>query len=140
MSNINNKQDGFSTVELLVTVVTIGIIFSAFITTFTTIQNINKKASDIQKANIIAFEKLQQYENTEFADLPNSSQDGVWEEIEDFSDEIPGSVQPPRVGKIYVNTSSPTLKQIGVEVEYGDTATKQKISYVTFIQASGVGR
>lgn len=140
MSTNNSKSGGFATVELLVTIIIIGLIFGSFITTFNTISNINKKARDIQNANIIAFEKLQNYENTDFGSLPNSSVNGTWDEIEDFSDEVPESVESPRVAKAYVNTSSNTLKQIGVQVEFGSGGSKQTITYVTYIQKNGVGR
>lgn len=140
MSTNDRRSSGFATVELLVTIIVIGVVFGAFITTFNTIQNINKKARDIQNANIVAFEKLQNYENTDFNSLPNSSVNGSWDEIEDFSSEIPDSVDSPRVGKAYVNTTSDTLKQVGVQVEFGVGGNKQTITYVTYIQKNGVGR
>lgn len=130
---------GFATVELLVTIVTIGLIFGAFITTFTTIQNINKKSRDIQKANTIAFEKTQTYENTDFNDLPDTIPPGTLQEVEDFSDEIPRTVQPPREGKVFINTVSPTLKHVVVRVQFGGDSG-QIIQYVNFIQQNGVGR
>ncbi len=136
----NRRSDGFATVELLVTIIIIGLVFGSFITTFNTISNINKKARDIQKSNVIAFEKLQKYENTDFGSLPNSSINGTWDEIEDFSNEIPDTVESPRVGKAYVNTNSNTLKQIGVQVEFGSGGSKQTITYVTYVQKNGVGR
>lgn len=140
MRTIKVKSSGFATVELLVTIIIIGLVLGAFITTYNTIQNINKKTRDIQKSNIIAFEKLQKYENTDFANLPNSTTNGSWDEIEDFSSEIPKTVDSPRVGKAYVNTSSNTLKQIGIQVEFGSGSSKQIITYVTYIQKNGVGR
>lgn len=140
MRIIKTRSSGFATVELLVTIIIIGLVLSAFITTYNTIQNINKKARDIQKSNIVAFEKLQKYENTDYSSLPNSSVNGAWDEIEDFSSEIPDTVDSPRVGKAYVSTSSNTLKQIGVQVEFGSGSSKQTITYVTYIQKHGVGR
>lgn len=140
MSVINKESKGFATVELIVTIITIGIILGAFVTTFTTIQNINKKSRDIQQSNIVAFEKTQQYENTDFEDIPSSTSIGVPEEIEDFTDELPSSVANPKTAKVYVNSVSPTLKQVIVDVKYGESSTEQTIQYVDFIQRNGVGR
>lgn len=140
MSIKNKKTKGFATVELLVTIVTIGIILGAFVTTFTTIQNINKKSRDIQRTNIVAFEKTQQYENTDFENIPGSTSPGVPEEIEDFTDELPSSIASPKSAKVYVNSVSPTLKQVIVDVKYGASSTEQTIQYVDFIQRNGVGR
>jgi len=139
--SINKKiSEGFATVELLVTIVTIGIILGAFVTTFTTIQNINKKSRDIQQSNIVAFEKTQQYENTDFEDIPSSTSIGAPEEIEDFTDELPSSIASPKSAKVYVNSVSPTLKQIIIDVKYGESSAEQTIQYVDFIQRNGVGR
>lgn len=138
--SVLRAKAGFATVELLVTLIVIGIIFGSFITTFVAIQNINKKASDIQVANSLAFEKVQEYENTSFSNLAATSPDGTLVEVEDFSDSLPGSLKSPRVGKVYVNTVSPTLKHIVVSVEYGSNPTKQDIQYATFIQRNGLGQ
>lgn len=131
---------GFATVELLVTLVTIGIIFGAFMTTFITIQNINKKARDIQTSNTIAFEKTQEYENKLFDTIPSTTPSGTLVEVEDFSGQIPTTIGGPRVGKVYVNSVSPTLKHVVISVEFGEDPLKQTIQYATFIQRHGVGQ
>lgn len=140
MSTNIHSDRGFAIVELLVTIVTIGIIFSAFMTTFTTIQTINKKASDVQKANSLAFEKTQTYENKSFSSIPVFTPYGTLNEVEDFSNQIPSTVHPPRLGKVYVSTISPTLKQVIVWLEYGQGNAKQTIQYSNLIQRNGVGR
>lgn len=147
MSNIKATQQtrqlrsgGFATVELIVTLIVIGIIFSAFITTFVTIQNINKKARDIHTANTVAFEKMQTYESLNFQDLPNASEAGTLEEIEDFRDEVEDSLPNPNTAKVYVNDVSPTLKQVVVTVEFGEDPTRQILQYATFIQRQGLGQ
>lgn len=140
MIRINRSNNGFATVELLVTLVTIGIIFGAFMTTFVTIQNINKKARDIQKSNTIAFEKTQEYENKLFDNIPNTVPAGTLVEVEDFSASVPDSIPAPRIGKVYVNSVSPTLKHVVISVEFGEDPLKQEIQYATFIQRHGVGQ
>ncbi len=136
----NKTRAGFATVELLVILIVIGIVFSAFVTTFVAIQNINKKASDVQTANALAFEKVQQYENTLFSSLSDTTPSGTLVEVEDFSADLPTALQTPRVGKVYINTVSPTLKHIVVSIEYGQGGTKQDIQYATFIQRNGLGQ
>ena len=143
MQTVPNKKvrsAGFATVELLVTIVVIGLVFGAFITTFTTIQNINKKASDMQQANAVAYEKTQEYENKLYTDIPVSSTAFTLEEIEDFSNEIPSTVHAPRSAKVYANSITPTIKQIIVWVEYNSGSQKQTIQYSNLIQRNGIGR
>jgi type II secretory pathway pseudopilin PulG len=134
------KSWGFSTVELLVTLIAISIVFGAFTTTFVTIQGINKQTNDVQAANNALFQKLQEYENTLFTSLPVTIPQGSLEEVEDFSDELSNTLPEPRVGKVYINSVSPTLKHVVVSVEYGPDATKQNFQHATFIQRDGFGQ
>jgi hypothetical protein len=134
------NQDGFFIAELLVTIVTAGLIFGAFMTIFTTIQAINKKSRDIQQANTVAFAKSQEYENKNFADIPTMDPIGSLNEVEDFSTDIPETVHSPRVAKVFVNSISPTLKHLVIRVEFDEGPAKQTIQYVDFIQRYGVGR
>lgn len=131
---------GFSTVELLVTLMTVGILFSAFVTTFVSIQNINKKSHDMQTANTAAFSKMQSYENTLYTNLADTTPTGELQEVEDFSDELNETLRTPRVGKVYINTVSPTLKHVVVSVEYGSGNGQQIVQYATFIQRNGVSQ
>ena len=133
-------SSGFAVVELLITLIIIGVAFGAFMVTFTTIQNINKKALDINKANTQAFAKLQDYENQNFTSLPTTTPTGSLQEVEDFSSSLPTTFQKPRTGKVYVNTISPTLKQVVVSIEFGSGGDKRIIQYADFIQRNGLGR
>lgn len=137
---VRDTEGGFSVVELLITLVVIGIIFGAFMTTFTSIQNINKRALDINSANVTAFAKLEEYENKAFTSLPTTSPTGTLQQVEDFSSTLNTKLAAPRVGRVYVNTISPTLKQVVVTVEFGSGSGRGILQYATFIQKNGLGR
>ncbi len=134
------SYDGFSIVELLITLVVIGVAFGAFLTTFTTIQNINKKTTDIQAANALAFAKIQEYENKNFTSLPATTPTGSLQQVENFSASLPSYLQSPRSGIVYVNTVSATLKQVVVDIKFGSGATERQIQYANFVQKNGLGR
>jgi prepilin-type N-terminal cleavage/methylation domain-containing protein len=136
----SKNQAGFSIVELLVTLVIIGTTFSAFMVTFTTIQSTNKKSLDISQSNNIAFQKIQQYENTIFTSLPNTSPIGSLQMVEDFSSELPSSLESPRVGQVFISTQSSTLKQIVVNITFGSGEGQRQIEYASLIQNNGLGR
>jgi len=140
MSMLKSSEEGFSIVELLITLIVIGVTFGAFLTIFTNIQNINKKATDINTANALAFAKVQQYENTAYTSLPVTAPSGTLVEIEDFSGSLPTTLQSPRVGKVYMNSMSTTLKHVVVSIEFGDGSAKRTIQYANFIQKNGLGR
>ncbi len=133
-------DDGFSIVELLITLIIIGVAFGAFITTFTTIQTIHKKAIDINQANSLAFAKIQEYENKNYDTLPATTPLGSLEEVEDFSPSLPVTLESPRIGKVYVNTVSDSLKHIVVNIQFGSGPSQRTIQYGNFIQKNGLGR
>jgi prepilin-type N-terminal cleavage/methylation domain-containing protein len=140
MKKLGSNSNGFSIVELLITLIIIGVAFGAFMVSFTTIQNINKKALDIAKANSLAFGKMEEYENKLFTALPSTTPTGTLVQVEDFSNSLPSSFESPRSGKVYVNTVSNTLKQVVITVEFGSGSSKRTIQYANFIQKNGLGR
>jgi type II secretory pathway pseudopilin PulG len=140
MSALQDESDGFAVVELLITLIIIGVAFGAFLITFTTIQNINKKALDINRANSVAFEKVQFYENMNYTSLPATTPTGTLVEVEDFSTSLSKTLEAPRVGKVYINTLSSSLKQVVVTIEFGSGADKRIVQYGDFIQKNGLGR
>ncbi len=133
-------EDGFSVVELLITLIIIGIFFGSFTLAFTSIQGINKKANDVIDANQIAFSKMQEYENKSFTSITTTTPIGSLVEVENFSSSLPTKLEAPRTGKVYVNTLSPTLKQVIITVEFGSGSAIRRVQYGNFIQAQGIGR
>lgn len=140
MLSLRDKSEGFSIVELLITLIIIGVAFGAFMLTFTTIQNINKKSLDVAGANSMAFAKMEEYENKAFNTIPNTTPTGTLVEVEDFSNSLSSKLEKPRVGKVYVNTVSGTLKQVVVKIEFGSGDSIRRIQYANFIQTNGLGR
>lgn len=140
MDENSHRESGFSIVELLITLVVIGVAFGAFIVTYTSIQNISKKAIDISSANSLAFAKMQEYENKTFTSLPVTSPAGTLVEVEDFSSTLPTSFEKPRSAKVYINTMSGNLKHVVVTIRFGSGPSERKIEYGNFIQRNGLGR
>ena len=138
MKKVGDK--GFSVVELLVTLIVIGIAFMSFTVTFAGLENISKKGTDIALANQHAFGKLQEYENLNYSNLPATVPTGTLQEVEDFSASLPGVLETPRVGKVYINTQSGSLKQVVVRITFGSGEAQRFLEFVTFIQKNGLGR
>lgn len=124
--------------------IVVGIVFIAFTTTFAGVMNISKKGNDVALASQVAFAKLQEYENLNYNNLPTTSPTGtlvlINPDSNNFSASIPSNLESPRSGQIYVNTVSPTLKQVLVRVTFGSGSTQKLIEYTTFIQKQGLGR
>jgi type II secretory pathway pseudopilin PulG len=140
MKSTPRDEYGFSVVELLITLIVIGVVFGAFVTTFTSIQNINKKSIDINTVNVLAYAKLQEYENKNFASLPTTTPQGSLQQVEDFGASLPTTLEGPRSATVYVNTVSSTLKQVVVNIQFGSGPSQRQIQYGDFIQKNGLGR
>lgn len=130
----------FTVVELLITLLVVSAVFLAFTTAFMSVENISKKGSDIAMASQHAYTKLEQYEGTQYGSLPTTTPTGNLQQVEDFSSSLPSTLASPRSGKVYVNTVSPTLKQVLVRVTFGSGLSQGSLEYVTFIQQHGLGR
>ncbi len=139
-TKLRKSSSGFTVVELLITLGIILSVFGAFIIAFTTIQSINKKALDIVSANTAAFSKIEEYENKNYTSLPLTTPAGSLLEVEDFSSTLPPTLKSPRVGKVYINSVSGTLKHVVVTVTYGSGTDLRTLQYSSFIQKNGVGR
>jgi prepilin-type N-terminal cleavage/methylation domain-containing protein len=135
-----HRNRGFTVIELLITLLVVGIVFLSFTTTFAAVSNISQKGSDIALASQAAFGKLQEYENLNYNSLPNTTPTGSLQQVEDFSASVPSNLESPRSGLVYINTSSNTLKQVVVRVTFGSGPTQRYIEYTTFIQKQGLGR
>jgi Tfp pilus assembly protein PilE len=134
--SMNSK--GFTAVELLIILVVLTIVFTSFSSSFSTIQTINKQASDVAVANQLAFAKVQQYENEPYSSLPATSPSGTLVQVEDFSSSLPAALQAPRTGLVYINSVSATLKQVVVKVQYGAAPHQHLLEYADFIQKNGI--
>lgn len=140
MSRLAKDQQGFSIVELLITLIVISVAFGAFMVTFTSIQGINKIALDVNAANQAGYAKLQEYENKDFTNLPSTSPSGTLVQVEDFTSSLNTTIVGPRSGIVYVNSISPTLKQVVVSVKFGTGTAQRDIEFASLIQKNGLGR
>lgn len=136
---MNKNQLGFSAVELLITLIVVGVVFLSFTTTYAGLLNLTKKGTDIATASQLAFAKLQEFENDNYNNLPAGG-DGSLVSVDDFSSSLPAVLEAPRTGNVYINSVSPTLKQVVVRVSFGSGPAERFIEYTTFIQKHGVGR
>lgn len=135
---MTKTQNGFTVVELLVTLFVVAGTFITIATTYAMLTRLADKTQDFLAANSIAHQKLQQFENEEFAYIPSGPEDTPYEF--DFADELPATLTGPREGKVFITAQTPTLKYVFVRVTYYSTGAKQVLEYGSYIQQGGLGR
>lgn len=140
MKWLRQSQDGFSAIEMLVTILIIGLVFSTAVTSFNTFNSISTKSRQISTANTAAYSKLQDYENRSFANIPSPGAGGSFAQVENFGSSIPTFLPSPRTGTVQVRSVSSSLKQVVVTLTYGQDSNRRTFEYSTYIQQTGVGR
>ncbi|HEX9594639.1 MAG TPA: hypothetical protein VF996_00695 [Candidatus Saccharimonadales bacterium] len=136
-SNTVGVSSGFTIPELLTTLFVLTVAFFSFSTLYLTIRSVTERTSDFLIANTEAFAKVQEYENLSYTDIPVGSAPGY--EVEDFSGELSSELLEP-FGQVRVQSISPTLKYLEVEVEFLNGTSNREIIYADYIHIGGVGR
>lgn len=135
---MTKTQTGFTVVELMVTLFVVASTFIVIATTYSMVARLTDKSQDFLTANSIAHQKLQEYENEEFTNIPSGPVETPFEN--DFSSELPASLTGPREGKVFITAQTPTLKYVFVRVAYYSTGSKQILEYGSYIQQGGLSR
>jgi Tfp pilus assembly protein PilE len=130
---------GFTTVELLSTLIIAGMFLAIFYNLYITADAVSTRSARLVAANEVTYRKLQQYENKDFQDI--STPGGTTPtQIEDFVSEMSSNLPTPVTSVVNSALLTPTLKAVNVKTTYGTGGGQQIIEYTTYIQESGVGR
>lgn len=130
---------GFTTVELLATLIIAGTFVVVFYQLYATADVVATRSSMLARANDITYRKLQQYENTSFRTIPTPGGTTA-AEVEDFTGELPDNMREGASAVVNTALLTPTLKAVNVKTTYGVNGDQRIIEYTAYIQESGVGR
>jgi type II secretory pathway pseudopilin PulG len=127
------NQSGFTFLELVSAAAFIGVAFLAVIQIFMAITGINRQARNITDAKQIAQEKIEEYRNSAYIDIPLGTP------AVDFTSELPDTFENPRSAVINVTQVETGLKKIDVNISYKDGPTKN-IQLSTYVTEEGINR
>lgn len=130
------QTDGFSVVELAITLAVAAVAVILITSLYSTASRLVDRNDDLLAANQAAYVKLQEVENKSFDDIIPSPTPT------DFSSELPQSLPIPREAKLYISSqnASLSLKYIFVRVKYGPADNQHVVEYGDFVQKGGLGR
>lgn len=131
-------QRGFTTVELLTTLVIAAMFLAVFYQVYVAADVVATRARHLAVVNEAAYRKLQQYENSSFRSIttPGGTSPA---QVEDFAADIPSTVPGPVTATVNTALLTPTLKAVNVRVAFGENG-ERIVEYTVYIQESGVGR
>lgn len=135
----STKQAGFSTVELLSTLLIAAMFLAIFYQVYVTADGVATRSGHLSSANEVTYGKLQEYENRNFL-LITTPGGTTPTQVEDFAASLPSDLPKPVTGTVSTAQLTPTLKAVDVKATYGSGGGQQVIEFTTYIQESGVGR
>lgn len=131
MVTMENKQRGFTLVEMLVSLTLFAILIPALTLGVSTLTQLNNRARDLTLISIVAENKIESLRSVGY----NSVAVGTT----DFSNELPQELASPKSASFTVTQNAGT-KTIDVTVSYTDYRRLSTIRYKSLISETGVGQ
>lgn len=124
--------NGFTIVELLVTISLVAISVPAIAAMVSTIGGVNDRARDLSAIHALVERKIETLRSIGFSGLSDGTVD--------FASELPQFVAEPRTASYEVSSLNDGVKEVEVTVTYSDYGKTQSLSYKTYIGELGVGQ
>jgi len=123
---------GFTIVELIVTIVIMGIIIPAVAIALTNLTIVDYQARDLALANFIAQNKVETLRSAGYNSLNNGTIS--------FTAQLPNTMGSPKSANYTVSTPQTGVKQVDVAISYTEYKKTKNIAYRTYISELGVGQ
>lgn len=124
-------EAGFTLVELVVTIVVLGIVISSLSGLYYIMQQASVRSQHMDLATRAARTEIEQLRNTGYSALT------VGTPI-DFTSNLPSALPRDRNGTVTVSQPADDLKRVDVQVTYTDNGTAQKIILSSNIGIIGI--
>lgn len=131
MHKTRTRPQGFTLMELFITVFVLLSIFATFVTMHYALKNFAKKSNQAVLANDQAFAKLQAYQQVSSFPLPSGDDKWPKYQVEDFTSDLPASMGSTRTGVVYVLPvgDNPRLRKVDVVITYQDGREERTVHH-----------
>ncbi len=124
------RNSGFTMVELLVTIVVIGIVFTGVSSIFISIQRIQVKTNYLESATKSAQKEIESLRNRNYNNL-------IAGQSIDFSDELVG-LPNNSTGTVAITEPTPGFKRVDVTVSYNYEGQSKNVILSSLIGVIGI--
>lgn len=124
--------NGFTIVELIVTIVIMGVIIPAVALALTNLTVVDYQARDLALANMIAQNKVETLRSAGYNSLSNGTIS--------FSAQLPNTMGSPKSASYSISIPKTGVKQIDVSISYTEYKKSRSVAYRTYISELGVGQ
>lgn len=129
---MNNKQSGFTLVELVVAIVVIGLMVVGVTSLYITIEGTQRKTRLLEIATRAGEKKIEELRNNHYNSLENDS-------TIDFTDELPTTL-PESSGTVDVSEPTPGVKRVDLNITYKDGRVNKEVELSSLIGVLGLGQ
>jgi prepilin-type N-terminal cleavage/methylation domain-containing protein len=127
----DNTKSGFTLVELLITIIVIGIVFTGLSNIFISIQEAQVQTSYLESATRAAQRQIESLRNSNYNNLT------VGQNIS-FNDQLPSTLPPGSTGNVVVTEPSPGIKRVDVTVSYSYGGKDRDVQLSSLIGVIGI--
>ena len=126
-----SKEDGYSVLEVLVTIVVVGVLFSAVIALYSNVLIVQNRTQNLETATRAAHRQVEALRNLQY---------NLLEEGEDinFSDDLPADLPSGSTGVVEVTEAQQGLKRVDVTVTYPDGSSENTVTVSSLIGIIGI--
>ena len=122
---------GYTLVELLVTIIVIGIVFASLSSIFINIQKTQVQTAHLESATRAAQRQIESLRNSNYNNL-------IAGENIDFTNTLPESLPQGSTGTVAVSEPSPGIKRVDVTVSYSYSGSTRNVSLSSLIGVIGI--
>jgi prepilin-type N-terminal cleavage/methylation domain-containing protein len=128
-----NRQGGFTLVELMVTIVVLGLVIAGVGGLYYVMQITEVKSQRLDIAMRAARTKIESLRNNGYNSLTPGSNIN-------FTGELPSSLPAGKTGTVVVSQPLPELRRVDVTVQYSDYGKQQTVTLSSNIGVLGIGQ
>jgi prepilin-type N-terminal cleavage/methylation domain-containing protein len=132
MSKISKNQEGFTVVEIIVTIVVAAILVFAINSVFTTQTYISQRGRDLALANAYTEGKVEELRSIGFLGLTDGTTN--------ITSELPSELSNPRSGSLVITSQNAATKKAVITITYNEQGKPRTYTYTTYIGELGVGQ
>jgi prepilin-type N-terminal cleavage/methylation domain-containing protein len=127
---INNQ--GFTVVELLVSIIVAAILITSVSTILTTHTYISQQGRDLALANAFAEAKVETLRSIGYLGLSDGTTD--------ITSELPSELSSPRTASQQISSYTNDIKAVTLSITYNEQGKSKTHTYKTFVGELGVGQ
>lgn len=128
---IRSNSNGFTLVELLITIILIGVVFTGLSSIFISIQEAQVQTGYLESATRAAQRQIESLRNTNYNNLTAG-------QTINFTADLPATLPSNKSGNVVVSEPSPGIKRVDVTVSYSYGGKDRDVQLSSLIGVIGI--